>query len=137
MPNTDHAGGAIAATALNASQKTDKGKKGKLLRAFIAEYFAHVPEHDLSALSGPALVGMARAHLEAGKTRKPRTANIRVYNPDDKGHGWSTDHSVVEIVTDDMPFLVDSVSSELTRRELPIHLVIHPVCKVRRSKTGI
>jgi len=136
MPNTDQAGGAIVATALNASQKTDKGKKGKLLRAFIAEYFAHVPEHDLSALSGPALVGMARAHLETGKTRKPRTANIRVYNPDGKGHGWSTDHSVVEIVTDDMPFLVDSISSELTRRELPIHLVIHPICKVRRSKTG-
>ena len=35
-----------------------------------------------------------------------------------------------------MPFLVDSVSAELTRRELPIHLVIHPICKVRRSKAG-
>ena len=35
-----------------------------------------------------------------------------------------------------MPFLVDSVSAELTRRELPIHLVIHPICKVRRNKAG-
>ncbi|WNK00267.1 NAD-glutamate dehydrogenase [Thalassospiraceae bacterium LMO-JJ14] len=136
MPKSDHAGGAIASTALGAAQKTDKGKKGKLLRAFIAEYYAHVPEHDLKALSGPELVGMARAHLETGMTRKPRTANIRVYNPDSKSNKWSADHSVVEIVTDDMPFLVDSISSELTRRELPIHLVIHPVCKVRRSKTG-
>jgi len=137
MPNTDQAGGAIVKAALTASQKSDKGKKGKLLRAFIGEYFAHVPAHDLRNLSGAELAGMARAHLEAGKTRKPRTANIRVYNPDAKRDGWVTDHSVVEIVTDDMPFLVDSISAELTRRELPIHLVIHPVCKVRRNKAGL
>ncbi len=136
MPKTDQAGGALVTTALNAAQKSDKGKKGKQLRAFIAEYYAHVPSEDLEHLNGPALVAIARAHLETGKTRKGRTANIRVYNPDPKKDGWATNHSVVEIVTDDMPFLVDSVSAELTRRELPIHLVIHPICKVRRTKTG-
>ncbi|MGJ3259833.1 MAG: NAD-glutamate dehydrogenase [Rhodospirillales bacterium] len=136
MPKTDHAGGALVTTALNAAQKTDKGKKGKQLRAFIAEYYAHVPEQDLEALTGPELVAIARAHLNTGKTRKARTPNIRVYNPDPKADGWTTNHTVVEIVTDDMPFLVDSVSAELTRRELPIHLVIHPICKVRRSKSG-
>lgn len=136
MPNTDLAGGALVTTALNAAQKSDKGKKGKQLRAFISEYYAHVPAQDLADLSGPELVAIARAHMQTGKTRKPKTANIRVYNPIEKSDGWSTNHSVVEIVTDDMPFLVDSVSAELTRRELPIHLVIHPICKVRRNKAG-
>ena len=136
MPKSDHTGGAIVSTALGALQKTDKGKQGKQLRAFIAEYYAHVPEHDLKKLSGAELVGMARAHLDTGKTRKSRTCNIRAYNPGAKNASWASDHSVIEIVTDDMPFLVDSVSAELTRRELPIHLVIHPICKVRRNKAG-
>lgn len=49
MPNSDHTGGAIVSIALGALQKTDKGKQGKQLRAFIAEYYAHVPEHDLKS----------------------------------------------------------------------------------------
>ncbi|MEI5528348.1 hypothetical protein WB388_48245, partial [Streptomyces brasiliscabiei] len=45
-------------------------------------------------------------------------------------------HSVVEVVTDDMPFLVDSVTNELTRQGRGIHLVIHPQVVVRRDVTG-
>jgi glutamate dehydrogenase len=136
MPNSDPAGGALVASAQKAAQKSTKGNLGKQLKSFIAEYFAHVPAHELDGWSGTELAGMAAAHLATGKTRKPRTANIRVYTPDAKADGWTTNHTVIEIVTDDMPFLVDSVAAELTRRELPIHLVIHPICKVRRNKAG-
>ena len=41
---------------------------------------------------------------------------MRVYNPDFEQHGWQSPHTVVEIVTDDMPFLVDSVTMELSRQ---------------------
>ncbi|MFD0631065.1 hypothetical protein ACFQ9X_04855 [Catenulispora yoronensis] len=50
--------------------------------------------------------------------------------------GWSSGHTVVEIVTDDMPFLVDSVTSELSRQDRGIHVIIHPVLHVRRDLTG-
>ena len=43
---------------------------------------------------------------------------------------------MVEIVNDDMPFLVDSVSIELNRHRLGIHLIIHPVLAVRRDAAG-
>ncbi len=136
MPNTDQTGGPLVVSALKSAQKTDKGTKGKHLKTFIEEYFAHVPVQDLEGMSGAGLAGMARSHLAAGKTRKARAANIRVFNPDQKRDGWASNHSVIEIVTDDMPFLVDSVTAELNRRELPIYLVIHPICKVRRNKAG-
>ncbi|HVW34316.1 MAG TPA: NAD-glutamate dehydrogenase, partial [Acidimicrobiia bacterium] len=42
-------------------------------------------------------------------------------------HGWSSTHSAVEVVVDDMPFLVDSVSMELVRQGYGLHLVVHPV----------
>ena len=39
---------------------------------------------------------------------------VRVYNPEFEQHGWRTGHTVVEVVTDDMPFLVDSTTMELS-----------------------
>ena len=47
------------------------------------------------------------------QNRKPGTAKIRVFNPDRKKDGWSCGHTVVEIVNDDMPFLVDSITAEM------------------------
>ena len=51
-------------------------------------------------------------------------------------HGWQSTHTAVEIVTDDMPFLIDSVSMELNRRGCGVHLIIHPVLAVRRDADG-
>ncbi|GAA3131346.1 hypothetical protein GCM10020001_061880 [Nonomuraea salmonea] len=51
-------------------------------------------------------------------------------------NGWDPGHSVVEVVTDDMPFLVDSVAMELDRHDLGTHLVVHPQMRVRRDMTG-
>src|SRR5687768_10932210 len=61
---------------------------------------------------------------------------IRVFNPTAAEHGWRSTHTVVEIANDDMPFLVDSVTSELNRQDLTVHLVIHPVLKLRRGAGG-
>src|SRR5919205_497817 len=52
---------------------------------------------------------------------------VRVYNPTFEQHGWQSPHTAIEVVSDDMPFLVDSVSMELSRRELGIHVLVHPV----------
>ena len=64
----------------------------------------------------------------APPSRAPRArASVHVFTPTLAEHGWSAGgHSVVEVVTDDMPFLVDSVVMELTRQQRDVHLVIHP-----------
>ena len=43
---------------------------------------------------------------------------------------------MVEVVTDDMPFLVDSVTMELNRLGHNVHSVIHPQLSVERDITG-
>src|SRR5207253_646878 len=58
------------------------------------------------------------------------------YTPTLEEHGWQSTHSVVEIVTDDMPFLVDSVAMALTRRGSAIHVFVHPMIKVLRDDEG-
>ncbi len=68
----------------------------------------------------------------ARRATRRSASTTRSFEP----HGWQSTHTVVEIVTDDMPFLVDSVTMELNRRGLGIHLIIHPVMRVRRDADG-
>jgi glutamate dehydrogenase len=103
---------------------------------FIRQYYRRVPAEDLAQLDPLDLYGAALAHLSFARRRVPSTASVRVYNPDFEQHGWQSAHTVVELVTDDMPFLVDSTTMELSGQDAGIHLLIHPVMRVRRDPQG-
>jgi len=66
----------------------------------------------------------------------PGECALRVYTPDFESHGWHSKHTVIELVHQDMPFLVDSVRMELNRMGINIHLHIHIPLSVKRSKKG-
>ena len=69
----------------------------------------------------------SRRTTSSPRTRPQGTAQVRVFTPAVSEDGWTAGgHSVVEVVTDDMPFLVDSVTMELTRQQRDVHVVIHP-----------
>jgi glutamate dehydrogenase len=50
--------------------------------------------------------------------------------------GGRADGTVVEILNDDMPFLVDSVMGELQARGLAVHALLHPIFKTSRDESG-
>ncbi len=100
------------------------------------QYYWRAPAEDLLERDTLDLYGAALAHWNFARRRRPGTPNVRVYNPSFEQHGWQSPHTAIEIVGDDMPFLVDSVSMELSRLESGIHLNIHPVVRVRRSADG-
>ena len=103
---------------------------------FIRQYYRRVPPEDLADLDPLDLYGAALAHWSFARKRAPGAANVRVYNPDFEQHGWQSAHTVVELVSDDMPFLVDSTTMELSGQDAGIHLLIHPVMRVRRDAGG-
>ncbi len=105
--------------------------------AFVRQYYRWVPPQDLKDRDPADLYGAAIAHWELADQRKPHELKIRVYNPDREEDGWNSEHTVVELVTDDMPFLVDSVTMALGRSGHPIEdLVIHPVIRIIRDEQG-
>ncbi len=103
---------------------------------FVRQYYGWTALEDLAGRSPVDLYGAAVAHWNFGHQREPGTAKVRVYNPQHEEHGWQSTHTVLEIVTDDMPFLVDSTRMEVNRQNLSIHLMLHPVIKVRRDEEG-
>ncbi|GAB7108792.1 NAD-glutamate dehydrogenase [Streptomyces phaeofaciens JCM 4814] len=106
------------------------------LLAFLQRYYLHTASEDLTDRDPVDVFGAALSHYRLAENRPQGTANVRVHTPTVEGNGWTCSHSVVEVVTDDMPFLVDSVTNELTRQGRGIHLVIHPQVVVRRDVTG-
>ncbi|TQV76587.1 NAD-glutamate dehydrogenase [Aliikangiella marina] len=62
--------------------------------------------------------------------------SVRVFTPEFESHGWHSRHTVIELVHQDMPFLVDSIRMELNRLGINIHLHIHIPLNISRSKAG-
>ncbi|MFC7486733.1 NAD-glutamate dehydrogenase [Knoellia sp. CPCC 206453] len=102
----------------------------------VSRYFRHVPDEELRSRPAHTLAGAVKSHLEIAETRAPGTGVVRVFNPTTGSDGWSSARTVIQVVTDDMPFLVDSVTSALVQRDIDIHLVVHPQLRVRRDDTG-
>jgi glutamate dehydrogenase len=104
--------------------------------SFTRQFYRRVDPADLKPRGVSDLYGAALAAWNFARQRVPGAAKVRVYSPRFEEHGWRSVHSVVEVITDDMPFLVDSVSMELSRQGLLIHLPIHPVLTVHRDQDG-
>ena len=81
------------------------------------------------------LYGAALSHWNFARQRVPGHARVRVVNPTLAEHGFQSRHTIVEIVNDDMPFLVDSVAMEANRHGLTLHLIIHPIIAVDAGPT--
>ncbi len=104
--------------------------------AFVRQYYQWVPAEDLADRNPLDLYGAAVAHWNLAQQRAPGESKVRVYNPEFEQHGWQSPHTLIEIVTDDMPFIVDSVTMQLGRLGYGIDLVIHPMIRVRRDAGG-
>jgi glutamate dehydrogenase len=104
--------------------------------AFVRQYYHWVPPEDLADRAQLDLYGAAVSQWNLGGQRQPGEVKLHVYNPEFEQHGWQSPHTVIEVVSDDMPFLVDSVTMELSRSGYGTHLVIHPVIRVLRDAEG-
>jgi len=106
------------------------------LYPYLEAFYRHVPAEDLLGRDPATVLGEPIALRRLALQRPPGTAQIQAFTPTVEEHSWSSGHTIVDVVTDDMPFLVDSVTSALSRLGLSMHLVIHPQFLVRRSLTG-
>ncbi|GAB2917454.1 NAD-glutamate dehydrogenase [Streptomyces mayteni] len=112
------------------------GMDAATLSAYLQRYYLYIAPEDLAGRDPVDIYGAAVSHYRLAGNRPQGTANVRVHTPTVEQTGWTSSHTVVEVVTDDAPFLVDSVTNELSRQGRGIHLVIHPQVLVRRDVTG-
>ncbi|MHB8680119.1 MAG: NAD-glutamate dehydrogenase [Rudaea sp.] len=107
-----------------------------LTRSFIEHYFRRIGADDRAAHGTESWAGMMRGLLDFVRVRKAGVPNLRVFNPTPDADGYESTHTVIDVMTDDMPFLVDSVGIAVAQAGLNMHLVAHPVYSVERDAGG-
>ena len=94
-------------------------ERAPALRAFARAYLRRLGGGDATEGIAPeALLGEVRSLFEFACARDGDAMAVRAFNPTAAGHGYEPGGSVVETNTDDLPYLVDSVSAELRSRGL-------------------
>lgn len=111
--------------------------EGVPLDTFSREYFRQVDVEDLDERTPEDLLGALLSHWQFASQRQPGAPKVRVFSPSPGADGWGSRHSIVQVVNDDMPFLVDSISLEIARQGLALHLIVHPIFAVQRDARGV
>jgi glutamate dehydrogenase len=99
--------------------------------ALVDRFWRFAPDEELVGYTAEEMLAAARSHRELAEQRVPGELKLRISEPRPDDH-----HTVVETVTDDMPFLVDSVTALLSAHHLDLHLLVHPLIVVRREPLG-
>ncbi len=97
----------------------------------------HIPKKDQRLLTPQDIQAITENFLDFARERKPGQIKIRVFNPTQKNDGYTSKHTVIMVANDDMPFLVDSSVGEILRMEIDVHMIVHPIVKVRRDAQGV
>ena len=112
------------------------GQPGKVDPEFARAFLRNMPAIEPDELSPESVARIVAGFSDFSRERRASDVKIRIFNPTEAEDGWSCSHTVVEIVNDDMPFLVDSVVLALSRLDLSVHLIIHPVIRMKRDPGG-
>jgi glutamate dehydrogenase len=103
---------------------------------FVAKVFAGAAQEDLVHYQAAEIAEIAEETWGFLKARQPQTRKIRIGPPQSVTGQRLNNVSIVEILNDDMPFLVDSVMAELTEQGFEAHLLLHPRFIVERDAQG-
>jgi len=126
----------VAAVVAQARRCRDRGPLPSRRAALLRAYCQDVAENDLLSADPSYLASALLSHLSLGRNRRPGTAKVRIFNPDRGRDGWHSDRTVIQIVNDNMPFLVDSVTMCLNEHGRGIQLMMHPLLRTTRSSNG-
>jgi glutamate dehydrogenase len=104
--------------------------------AFASAFYQRMTEDELPMHGAEGWAALANDFLDFARKRKPGLPSVRLFNPTLAKHGWESPHTVLQLVNDDMPFLVDSVGMALAERGVSVHVLGHPVVKIARDRSG-
>jgi glutamate dehydrogenase len=97
---------------------------------FLRQFYAHVAPGDVLSRTSEALLADALSLWELAQTRPPGGLDLRI------AEGPRPARTVIELVNDDMPFLLDSLSAAITAEGLTLRLAVHPILAVARDGAG-
>ena len=104
---------------------------------FVQQYYAHTDLETLKSRSIENLAGAVVSHWNLIYQRLPGQNKVNIFNPSFEKEGWETKYTVVQLITEDKPFLVDSIRMEINRQGFNIFFSVNiGDIKLRRNSEG-
>ncbi|NTS78725.1 NAD-glutamate dehydrogenase [Catenovulum sp. SM1970] len=113
-----------------------EANQANLVVKFAKSLYQNIAKDDLADRNDSDLYGAALSLWRSFSEHTKKDFSVRVFNPELSQHGWESSHTIVEIITRDVPFLVDSIRMALTRQGLTAHWFLHSPILVDRDKKG-
>ncbi|RZU33710.1 NAD-glutamate dehydrogenase [Blastococcus saxobsidens] len=107
------------------------GCRAEDLPALMRRYYWSEPAEEVVGHDPTQLAALTLGHLAVAEVRPPGAATVDVQQA-----AGERARAVVRLVTDDMPYLVDSVTAEVVRQGFALEHIVHPVLVVRRDLRG-
>jgi len=104
--------------------------------AFAQAYVRRIPDEYISSSSDEEVFAELRSVFEFISVRNDDGVDVRVYNPDLTDHGFEHGRTVVDIVVDDSPFLVDSVRAAIEAADNTVTIDAHAPIGTKRDGGG-
>ncbi len=106
-------------------------------KAFLKTFYANVPKDDMVMMAPENIAFTATNHLRLSHSRKIGDPPvISILTPTKSKEGWNAGRTIIDIVNDDMAFLVDSIIAEIIRHDYQISVFIHPILHATHTKAG-
>ncbi len=106
------------------------------LKTFASTFFARMHPQEVAMVDESHAAYVMQGVTDFIATRKPGRPKIRISSPDPRKAGFVHQRLIVEVLGDDMPFLVDSLTAEIKRQGFIIHETMHPILHVERDSKG-
>ena len=123
-------------TVLTLAQPHVPDERRPMIDFFARETSRRLDDDDLAERAPDDWSGALLSQWQFSEVRATGKPEVRVLSPTVAEDGWASRHSVIQIVNDDMPFLVDSTTTEINRQGLTLHLIVHPTFAVERDAGG-
>lgn len=105
-------------------QKLPK-EEAQLCAEFTRAFFGNMSIDDLHAWDDEDFYGAALNVWSFIHKNPKKESKVKIYNPDYEKYGWQSTHTAIEVLTTDMPFLVESLRMAINRLGIDLHLVVH------------
>lgn len=112
------------------------GHDAAAIKRFAEVYFESVTQFEFAEKNIEDLYGATFASWNFLQHRAKNEIKLKVFNPTQAENGWASTHSVIQILTDDAPFIIDTVRMEINRRHMSVHTVHTSTIQVERNQSG-
>jgi glutamate dehydrogenase len=109
---------------------------GPVLAEFASAYLRRLSVDTAQSTPVEELYGETVGVFDFASGRGDRPILVRAFSPSAEEHGYERSGSVLETNTEDLPFLVDSVTGALHTSDLKIMRVLHPIVGLERDDAG-